>query len=415
MRAFLTLSFILAISVQALFAQKTTCDCKSDLNFVVSKLKDMPSYKKQLKDGMLESFEPTYKNILSQLDQPVSVDTCFELLRNMILEVRDFHLALSMNHTHFSEDDIKDSTKIHSIVDSQIFKNHPKSMEDLEQLKKKLETTQSNEIEGIYKLSTSNIQVGLINNGDNQIEGIILYSDNPFWKKGQVILSGHKNEFGKYNLLVYRTSNKQMRMVNNITFENGRLYHLKKINNANNYEFITKKKSNWYFEQISDDIQYVYFGSFNSFSKKNRSDFNEFYKKHKNKFDAKHIIVDLRSNGGGNSKLSDPFLKLFKKSKAKIYILTNSFTASNSEHFTLKLKKIKGAKHLGQSTFGLISYGNNKGAGYTTPSGYFNFSPTDMDFHKYISYEGYGVTPDIKLDFDRDWLEQTKEIIHGSL
>jgi hypothetical protein len=37
-----------------------------------------------------------------------------------------------------------------------------------------------------------------------------------------------------------------------------------------------------------------------------------------------------------------------------------------------------------------------------------------MNFHKqYFEYEGSGVIPDIKLDFDRDWIEQTLEIIEA--
>jgi hypothetical protein len=34
-----------------------------------------------------------------------------------------------------------------------------------------------------------------------------------------------------------------------------------------------------------------------------------------------------------------------------------------------------------------------------------------MNFHKYIQYEGKGVSPETPLDFDRDWMEQTLEII----
>lgn len=37
--------------------------------------------------------------------------------------------------------------------------------------------------------------------------------------------------------------------------------------------------------------------------------------------------------------------------------------------------------------------------------------PTDMNFHKYIAYESKGIEPEIPLDFSRDWIEQTLEII----
>ena len=38
-------------------------------------------------------------------------------------------------------------------------------------------------------------------------------------------------------------------------------------------------------------------------------------------------------------------------------------------------------------------------------------TPTDMNFHKYIAYEGKGIVPEVRLDFKKDWIEQTLEII----
>lgn len=160
-------------------------------------------------------------------------------------------------------------------------------------------------------------------------------------------------------------------------------------------------------------MQYIYFGSFSN-ANDNVKAFKAFYSKYKNSFTAQHIIVDLRSNGGGNSKWSDPFLKLLRKSKAKIYVITNQFTASNGEQFTLKLKDKLNAVHLGQKTYGVIAYGINYSYKYNTPSGKFTILPTDMNYHKYIAYEGYGIAPDITLNFDNDWIVQTLQLIEDS-
>jgi len=36
-----------------------------------------------------------------------------------------------------------------------------------------------------------------------------------------------------------------------------------------------------------------------------------------------------------------------------------------------------------------------------------------MKDHKYIAHEGKGITPEISLDFNSDWIEQTLEIIEN--
>jgi len=137
------------------------------------------------------------------------------------------------------------------------------------------------------------------------------------------------------------------------------------------------------FKTINEDTQYLYFKTFGNSKKKALV---EFYNNTKDKITAKNVIVDLRSNSGGNKKFSDPFLKLLKDKN--VYVITNCFAGSNGEQFTLKLLKNKNAKHLGQTTRGIIAYGMNYGYKYKTPSGYFNLTPTDMNFHKYIAYEG---------------------------
>ena len=70
---------------------------------------------------------------------------------------------------------------------------------------------------------------------------------------------------------------------------------------------------------------------------------------------------------------------------------------------------------MGQTTFGVISYGINHGTTYDTPSGHFEILPTDMNFHEFYNYESKGITPEITLDFDKDWIEQTLKIIEKDM
>lgn len=188
-----------------------------------------------------------------------------------------------------------------------------------------------------------------------------------------------------------------------MSFENERIWNYKKVGNNANEELPIKDQSDWVFKILNAETQYLYFGNFSSFSKENKQAYKTFYADVKTNLSAEHIIVDLKNNRGGNSKLSDSFLKLLKNKN--IYIITNCFSIIKGCQFTLKLKGLKKAKHLGQTTRGIIAYGMNYGYQYDTQSGYFIMTPTDMKFNKYIQYEGKGVSPETPLDFDSDWIE----------
>lgn len=388
---YFTFLLVTSLSIQA---QIKTCNCKVDLDFIVEKLKKTPSYKKQIKDKTLKNFNQTYQNLIQDMGSPTSIINCYKKIQQLITTVNDFHFNLYFNY----KDD----------------KSHlgHYSEEEVSLLNESLESADSNTIEGIYNLGNTGITIGITLKNENLIEGIVLSSKDSLWEHGEVFLTGTKNKFGKFNLFYYKANNKQLQMLNNITYENGRLLSLKKRGNSFNEEFKNSKTSNWEFKQLNNDVQYLYMGSFNINDKNKVASIN-FYNEIKSKLKAPNIIVDLRSNGGGASRISDPFLKLLKKSKAKIYILTNSFTISNGEQFMLKLKDKTNAIHLGQTTFGALAYGSNNGNLYTTPSEYFSFYPTDMDFHnEYYQNEGFGIKPDIKLAFDKDWVEQTLDLIN---
>ncbi|WP_298901821.1 S41 family peptidase [uncultured Psychroserpens sp.] len=410
MKHLVTFGIVFIFSINSIFSQSQLCDCKSDLDFLVEKLKGMPSYKKQIKGDKLIKFQNTYNDLSQKMVFPISIADCFSLLNQQLMVITDYHASVRAKATYLSEDDYYDEQRQQAFQNTEAFKNHPKFSMDLAQLESNLKVKSNDDIEGIYNYGSQQT-VGITKINDSTIVGVVLTSTIKIWEPGQIKFVAQKNQFGKYDMYTYHNRSRQLLMVKNLTLENGRIWSYKKKGNTNNYETDIKNKSNWDFKQINDDVQYVYFGKFSSSSSENKKAFRRFYENHKNGFTAKHIIVDLRSNGGGNKKLSDPFLKLFRKSKAKIYVITNCYTGSNAEQFALKLKKIKGAIHLGQTTYGVLAYGINYGTSYDTPSGHFKVTPTDMNFHKYFEYEGLGVTPDIKLDFDRDWIEQTLEII----
>lgn len=413
MKRLATLFFTLLFSCQFIYAQSPTCDCKADLDHLMLKVKEMPSFKKQIKGDKLKAFNTNYSLLASKMTQPLTIENCYKMLQDQMMMINDLHAKIYFNHEYLRLEDYKNEDKRNTYISSEHFKAHPRYSKDIDSLENALKKSSFNSIEGVYNYGTQ-IVVGIYNTSDKHIEGVILSSEASIWQRGQIKFTGTINEFGKYDILSYDDRTRKLQMLKGLRYENGRLKSYKKVSDSNNYELSDKHESNWVFKQLRPDTQYVYFGDFSSFSSTNRKAFKSFYNKYKKAFNAENIIVDLRNNGGGNSKLSDPFIKLFRKSNANIYIITNTFTGSNSEQFTVKLKSLKTAQHLGQSTYGVIAYGVNYGTTYTLPSGYFDILPTDMNFHKYYEYEGKGIEPDIQLNFDRNWIDQTLDIIDAS-
>lgn len=402
MKNLVSIVVVFVFGIHFSFAQIETCDCKTVLDFVVSKMKKMPSYKKQIKGDKLNEFEASYKVLASQMHTPISIESCFKLLLKQMLLVNDSHARLSIN-TDFLSDDSLESDDYKT---TDIFKNHPKTNRDILKLKETLQKKPIDELEGIYNyFDDQNIGIYYDENSKDLI-GVVLENKLDHWEVGDISFYAYHTYGNKYNVYNYKLNSKTPRLIKSLTFENGRLWNFKKVGNDNNFELPIKEQPELEFKQINDNTQYLYFGNFSN-SKKSKH--NKFFNDTKDKLTAKNIIIDLRSNTGGNKKLSDPYLKLLKNKN--IYILTNCFTGSNGEQFTVKLNKLKNSKHLGQATFGIIAYGINYGRHYNTPSEHFTMTPTDMNFHEFFQYENKGVTPDIKLNFYKDWIDQTLDII----
>ncbi|WP_157588756.1 S41 family peptidase [Psychroserpens burtonensis] len=409
MKNLVLFSILFLFAMTSVFAQSLTCDCKTDLAFIVEKIKKMPSYKKQIKGQKETQFETVYASLSKKLEQPILIEDCYKMLLEQMSLINDVHASLRFNDTYLTTENAKDDAKLSAFKTSDLFKNHPKTLRDLSELKKELSKKAIGDLEGIYGYGDQQ-QIGIYY-ADNKMDfiGVVLESQINQWEAGEIkFYLTHTNGI-KYDVYYYNHETRTPSFIKSMSFENGRIWSYKKVGNTSNAELPIQDQSDWVFKTLNTNTQYLYFGNFSSFSKENKETYKTFYANVKTKLSAENIIVDLRSNRGGNSKLSDPFLKLLKNKN--VYILTNCFAGSNGEQFVLKLKDLKNAQHLGQTTRGIIAYGMNYGYQHDTPSGHFMITPTDMNFHKYIQYEGKGVSPERPLDFDRDWIEQTLEII----
>lgn len=142
-----------------------------------------------------------------------------------------------------------------------------------------------------------------------------------------------------------------------------------------------------------------------------------------NKQGMKGLIIDLRDNGGGNlstvldigemllprgiitytedkyGNKEEYFSTGTREIEIPVVVLTNGYTASASELLTGALRDYGKATIIGTNTFGkgivqsIYFLNNNSGIKITTSS---YFTPKGECFH------GYGIAPDIELEFDRD-------------
>ncbi|TVZ51626.1 S41 family peptidase [Dokdonia sp. Hel_I_53] len=384
------------------------CNCKEDLIYIDSQIRKMVSFKKQIKGDLLYLYDSKLDSLKLKITPETTVVACYNILNELLATIKDKHAAITHKEPKYLKNNLIRQDSITHFINSKIFKSHPTTSYNILELLKILENKSFTDFEGIYKLSES-IEIG-ITAVQNGFEGVVTNSTDPLWAVGQIKYYFTKVGKNMYDVTTIGIPGGTLVRIPAMYYYDGRIWNLTK-EGTSPHTHIKKEKENWEFRQLTEDTQYVYFGSFSN-RKDNVLNFEKFYDETKDKFTAENIIVDLRDNGGGNSKYSDPFYKIFKKNKMNVYIITNFLTISNAEQFTLKLKKLKNSKHLGQRTYGAIAYGSNYGRTLETPSKCFSIYPTDMNFHKYIDYEYVGIQPEITLNFEEDWIEQTLKIIN---
>jgi hypothetical protein len=410
MKTLIIFSFTLILSFSS-NAQLQTCDCKADLDFTVNILKKTASYKDQIKGKKEALFIETYKNLRAQMENPVSLETCFKLLLQQKEVILDLHQSIRFTTEILTTEILEQETKLALLKNELYYQSLPKLTKDIDQLKTTLETKPAASIEGLYNYK--NLQtIGIYQTDDPKVyAGVIIENVLPQWEVGMIKFYATNTNTNKYDFYAYKDDTLMPRRVPSLSFDNGRVWNLKALGNDSNVE-LSQDKEKWVFKQLNENVQYVAFKNFSAYSTKNRNAAKAFLKKNKNSFNAPYLIVDLRNNVGGSKYLSDKFLKPFKKNKTKIYVITNAFTGSNGEQFTYKILQIDNSIHIGQKTFGIISYGIDAAPEGLTPSGHFYVQGTNMDFgDEYLKYEGKGIAPEIVLNFKSDWITQTLALI----
>ncbi|RAI92185.1 S41 family peptidase [Algoriphagus yeomjeoni] len=404
---------MLLLNFNLKLAAQPNCDCASELDFVYEQVQTTASFKDQIRGEKKAKFEENYLSLRAQMNDELSKLDCFWALNQLMYMVQDKHVALTENPLGLSEKSLQDSSFLAGYRDSHAFKNFPKTDRNVANLAKSLEGKRLDEVEGIYKIG-SKLKMGVYRVTPDSLVGVILSSQVEIWEPGQIFAYlKHSNIQSHYDIIHYGTSQKNLKFSKAQFFDHGMLFpSVLKEDLESNYAWIDKPEEEAYqLSNLTDDVQYVWLNSFNRVTKPAERD--ALIAEIPRGLTAKNLIIDLRNNGGGADKISLPILKELKKKKVNIYVLTNFFTGSNAEMTTVRLKDDFDAVQLGQRTYGAISYGSNYGKSYNSPSGLFNFYPTDMRQREFIAYEEVGVQPDIKLNQESDWVRQTVEYIQS--
>ncbi|GAB5526951.1 MAG: hypothetical protein Roseis2KO_48230 [Roseivirga sp.] len=408
---------LLLLSFSFNLTAQENCDCKAELDFVYEKIKITESYKYQIKGEMSETFEQTYRELGVEMSEPMSKLTCFQKLNQLLSLIKDKHALLLEAQPDFEVKDIYDSTFTEQYRASEAFINFPKVDLDLDALRSSLEAKPVWDIEGVYNIGNA-MKLGVYRvDGDDRFMGVILSSKLGTWAPGQIYLYMHPSQLaGHYDITYYSQVFKTLAFQKARQIEHGILSSnvIKEKLETNHVYVDAKTTDNYVLKQLNDKVQYVWLHSFGR-SNENADKRDALIAQMSEELKADNLIVDLRNNGGGASKISWPIVKRIRKyaQKGKVYVLTNASSGSNAEQTTVRLIKLADATHLGQKTFGAVSYGRNYGTRLTSPSGLFQFLPTDMKFNQYLKYEDIGVVPEVKLSPDSDWVEQTIDIINA--
>lgn len=375
--------------------QNNTCDCKSDMQFLDSKIKKLKSYKRNKSD-----YDLGYEKAFNTIQNKETLYDCFIVLNQLLTPLRDHHMSIIY--------DASDSLNISRII-------YPVYKANLEELKAGLQVKPQEDVEGIYHQG-NNISIGIAyDTAQNMFDAIVLQSQQKNWNTGDIIYKIKPLEHGVYKVMGGQYPSRRL-IAYHEKIDKGMLLRagFKKDTSATYFNKNPYPDQKLVFKALNPQTDYLRVGSFRA-RYPYLKEAENFYAELKDQLKKPNLILDLRDNGGGGNRNSDILFKLLKqylKKDNKIYILINASTGSNAEQFTLKLMKYDGAVSFGDRTRGALTYEIKPGDYYTLPSSGFMAILPSKTHNEYLSYETKGIKPDHVLDYNTSWLEQIEEFIN---
>jgi len=387
----------------------------NDLTILKDIIKKTPSFKSQIKGQRKKEFDKLYEELTSKVDEKNTDLQHFEILSELVGQINDNHFVLQyIPDTSFDWKRYSDKLYVSNFLKKDYLLNHPKVIINIDSLELSLKNKQTNEVEGIYYFQSLSHKIGVFKVNDSVYNGVILESLYPIWEKGDLCFILKEKSPNYFHSINYLISQKTLQFNKNEKYKSGELlaYNISKTIKKNSFPFIPDSLKKFYSYKINSNTRYVRLGDFmvNPTNKKRSS---TFFNELKSSMNEKVILLDLRNNNGGGFVISRPFLKLFKRysKKNEIKVLINRNTVSNTEQFVIRLKKYKNVTLFGEDTEGMITYGSNYGRQIPLKSKGLFVYPTDMrGLKKDLQYETIGISPNIYLSNDSDWIEQVLKI-----
>ncbi len=373
-------------------AQNDSCSCLNELDYVAQQLKGTPSYKSQIKNTT------RHDAYLATIQEKITQDS--DIDRNCLAYLQQYLKVVNDEHNYI----VDQSKNTDYTVLTPFYGMSPETLYAQSKI-------YNDSITGTYKLQDYYTVVVIRNAPDDIVyTGVIVETKNDQWEPGQLKFTLTKA--GNYFHGIFYDGNHAPRY-QKVEFKNGRLYPENWVHEDYNSNWIVDNYAlqgdTFQYEQITEQTHYIRLGNFSG-SNTNYGQAMDLLKTLEGEFKTGNLIIDLRNNGGGGRRTSDPFVKYLKKIKKdiQVYVLQNCLVGSNSEQFILKLKKQVGITTLGENTRGALAYGygNYSKPSLTTPCFGYSLGLTTSKYERFIEFEGQGIPPDIYLDSKTAWIDQ---------
>lgn len=381
-------------------AKAQNCNCLTDLNEIEKAVKKAPSYK----DGIKEKGEVYFESELTKIKKKMEADpqqtkNCSAYIQKYLSLFKDKHLALYPDYSKIKSQ--KD------VFESDLYKLTQQVKIDTNKL------TFTDDVEGIYFDVYRNFKVALIKDTTklNQFIGIILSTRNGLWKKGQVKFVLNKTDDKSYDGFFY--DDIHFAKYSQVRYANQKLVGVEWIKEAQMKlepinPFIVPTKKKWDYQKLDDETDYVYLGTFNGML---AYESDTFYRELIPKLKGKRLIIDVRNNTGGGERSYNMFLNFVNSKNCaaqQIALIQNSSCASAGEHFILAIRKNPLVQTFGENSAGFMGYGYGNRSSIAINTSCFNYvsNITENRYPEFKVYETVGISPDVKLLRDKDWIEQ---------